>query len=360
VTRSLASLSVALSLAACAKPYLATREWQERIDIAHCDEDDRAKIGRYLDDRKWLDEARWYLHKIPEDSLHVRYAFEESLLVVDMRVRLDPENSWGAGSVFESVVQDIQTRSFECRLRVFAKSLPSSDTARMPALATPGQDHFDADSTREAWFAEIESPRPSPNIPRTFRDHRGSWFYPRADDFERRYRQAPDIVLALFFETRPVVHPVFHTLIFREREGRYEAVYALFKDSQFLWKARLELDSSRFGAIRKEIDFMAKANTYVLGRSDYIDPRVQSRCMEELGMEKAGQDAEVRRIRDKCLAYYSHAGVFLDRHGPAPIYLYGIRNLAEERDRRILDDFMIKAIRNILKELPAGEVTWER
>jgi hypothetical protein len=359
VTRSLAFLSVALLLAACAKPYLATREWQERIDIAHCDEDDRAKIGSYLDDRKWLEEARWHLRHIPEDSLQVRYAFEESLLVVDMRARLDPQYFHRAVFAFESIIQDIQTRSSECRLRVFAKSLPFADSAGTPVSPMPGHEILIVDSTREPWFAEIESPRPSPNISRIFREHNGRWFYPGPRDFERRYRNSPDIVLALFFETRPVVHPVFHTLIFRERDGRHEAVYARFKDTQFLWKAKLDVDSSRIAAIRKEIEFMAKANTYVLGRSDYIDPEVQSRCMEEFGIAKARQDSEVRNIRDKCLAY-THGGVFLDRLSPAPIYLYGFKNLAEDRDRRILDDFRIKVITNIVRLLPAGEVTWER
>lgn len=362
--RSLVAVSHALLacllLAGCAKPFLASFHRQEEFRVSHCDESERAHLGHYLESKKWLATDAFFSKKAGNKrDLQVRHAFRDSVLEVILHLSLEPEDFWEAGLAFESIAQDIEAHAFACDLRYYSKSFPSRDTAKPALPPQPPWDSLDAGAMREAWYQEIGSPSPSPHISRHFRSPKGGWFHPDVQDFGNRYRQAPEIVLALFFETRPVVHPVFHILHFTEQEGRFHAVYSHFKDGFFLWKATYVLDSARFAALRGEVDFIAKANTYILGRTDYVDPVVQNRCMHEGGMARAGTDAEVRRIEERCRSH-THGGVFMDRRHPSPIYLYEIRDLANGLDRRILEDFRMKSIRNILRVLPAGEITWKR
>jgi hypothetical protein len=346
-------------LAGCAKPFLASFHRQEEFRVTHCDEIERAHLGRFLDSNKWLDTDAFLSRKASDQrDLQMRHSFRDSVLEVNLRLSLEPEDFWEAGLAFESIAQDIEAHAFGCDLRYYSESISSWDTAKSALPPQPSWDSLDAGAMLEAWHREIGSPMPSSYISRHFRNTRGGRFYPEVQDFENRYRQSADIALALFFQTRPVVHPVFHTLIFTEREGRFHAVYSHFKDGYFLWKAAYVLDSARFNALRSEVDFIAKANTYILGRTDYVDLVVQNNCMQGGGMAKAGTDAEVRRIEDKCRSH-THGGVFLDRRHASPIYLYEIQDLANGLDRRILEDLRMKSIRNILRELPAGDITWK-
>lgn len=164
--------------------------------------------------------------------------------------------------------------------------------------------------------------------------------------------------MAILFNTVPVVHPVYHVLVATEEAGGWNLVYSRFKDDKFSWKAVLRLDSIAIQDLRREIDFLEKANTFLLGSPDFVDPMARIYCEMGRGTDKAKTDSAFQFIRARCVSS-SRSGVILEKGRRAPVYFYGFRSLISDSDRRSLEDLRIKSIEAILKALPGGEITWK-
>ena len=89
-------------------------------------------------------------------------------------------------------------------------------------------------------------------------------------------------------------------MVFRRDGDSVRAAYSRFKDGHFLWKADIALGPKDFSRINQEVDFLEKANTYLLGKSDYVDPVIQQNCRYQYRIDTMTQAKQIKRYQGFC------------------------------------------------------------
>ena len=308
----------------------------------------------------WIASLTRHAERKPRKGEWVKFshALSDSQVVLKFESWIDIDRSYRTGDAFEEAVQEVQAKVSDCDMRVFAKSFTTLKTVKGARPSGAIRDSLPFAAQRDRWYSEIESPLPTASVSLLYRGDHSIHFMPDPIDFEARYRADTSVLLALFFVGQTFIHPSQHALIFRKQGDGLYLVYSKFRDGIFRWKAHVSLDSSVFQSILQEVDFLEKASTYLLGRPDFVDAEMLAECRYDyLGGSPSATPERTRKIESECLLR-SRNGVIVNKRRPNPTYLYGIQNLADDRDRRNLEDFQYRSLATLLRHLPAGEITF--